>query len=157
MRLSGGALIKRSFYGNYSLGVKHMALSKLIISCYNREIINTINIWQKDVLELENTEKHVQGKLKNALQQNMPCWRQGKSDKNSVKNQKHPFGVYRALAGKTLCRVFLVNLFKNRLGEMLGNELGHFKHVDYSFASEDFLQSLVSVDVSLVCRVLKVV
>mgnify|MGYP003393568059 CR=1 FL=1 len=42
------------------------------------------------------------------------------------------------------------------LGEMCRDELGHLEHVDDSFAAKDLLKIVVSVDITLVLRVLEV-
>lgn len=43
------------------------------------------------------------------------------------------------------------------LGEVLGDQLGHFKHVDDCFAVEDLFEGRIGVDVALVGSILKTI
>lgn len=43
------------------------------------------------------------------------------------------------------------------LGEMLRDELRHFKHAHLTLAPENLLERCVSIDVALILRILKVV
>ena len=56
----------------------------------------------------------------------------------------------------TTTLILLFHFSSPKLGEVFGDQLGHFKHVDYLLAAEHCFQVLVGYDVALVFWILQV-